>query len=260
MFRNIMLLSLLVASTVALLASDASAVWINGKWVTKGVQCSGEATVKNVDKNKVTIACGVDLTPPMNNEPNVILVCQNPGGNISIGNAFVNDAIFDVALIVPNPNDIKKGKTTFQAVLGGGGIAPNDPACEEEDGSFDIYCNCDHDDFCQTLREACPNTNWAPIDVVPLAMTATAATYFCNNDGSHSCPCNPTITDTNNAFACASATGSNNDPWTFDWSETGGELVPWAIEVSECTLPDPGTFQFGEQREYDCTVILDEGL
>jgi hypothetical protein len=256
-----MLLSLLVASTVALVAPDASAVWINGQWFSKGVQCTGEATVKNVDKNMVTITCSVDLTPPMNNEPNVILVCRNPGGNISIGNAFVNEAIFDVALIVPNPNDIKKGKTTFQAVLGGGGIAPNDPACVEEDGSFDIYCNCDHDDFCQTLREACPNPNWVPIDVVPLAMTATVATYFCNNDQDnngdpiHSCPCDPTITDPQNAFACASATGSNNDPWTYNWQ---GGPVPWAREVSECTLPDPGTFQFGEQREYDCTVIIDE--
>lgn len=257
MVRNITVLGMLVTSVVVLAASDASAVWINGKWVAKGVKCTGEATVKNVDNNPVTIACSADITPPLNGGPNVKVVCQNPGGNISIGNAFVQTAIFDVALVVPNQQDVKKGKTTFSAILGTGGLAPEVPGC-----NGDIYCNCDNDPtgFCQTLREAsCPNDNWAPVDVVPITMTATAATYFCDNDnGQHSCPCDPTITNPTNAFACASATCSNPNPWTFDWSQTGG-LQAWAKEVSTCTLPNPDTLQFGEQREYDCTVILDEG-
>jgi hypothetical protein len=257
MLRKIMVFGLFVASMIVLAASDARAVWINGRWVSKGVLCEGEATVKNIDNNPVSIACSAEITQPADpQEPNVIITCQNPGGNISSGTAFVDNATLDVGLFVPYDVD-KKGKTTFIAILGSGSLAPQSDLCEEGD----IYCNCDNDPtgFCQTLRLSCPNNNWAPIDLVPIRMTATAATYFCDNDGFHLCPCDPTISDTAYKSACASATGRAQDPWTFNWADTGGMLVPWAREVSDCTLPNPETWQYGDRRPYDCTVIIDEG-
>jgi hypothetical protein len=257
MVRKILITGLFMATMVVLAAYDANAVWINGKWVAKGVQCSGESIVKNIDQNQVTVFCDaqveVELSPVCEEgSPNAIVVCQNPGGNISIGRAFVNLDVFDAALTVPFVAD-RKGKIGWVAILGTEGI---NPPFNENCDVGDISCYCDYDSSCSALRANCPNLNWRPVDVVPICMTATAATYYCDNDQVHNCPCDPTITDTTNPYACASNKGGGNPPWTFDWSITGG-LVPLAMEVSECFLPDPDTWTFGERREYSCNVVFD---
>jgi hypothetical protein len=259
-----MVQSLLIINLIALVIPDARAVWINGVWVSKGVQCKGEATVKNIYQNMVSISCSAEVTANPNNPEgdNGILICQNPGGNISIGNAFVHPGFFKTALFVPHTSD-KKGKTTFSAILESGVLAPQSTYCKDGD----IYCNCDNDPtgVCQALREQCPNPNWVPIDFTPIWITGTVRTDFCDNKEDHSCPCDPSITDAGFPYACASATGVNNDPWTFVWGSAtyppwwDEDPIPWAIEMSECELPNPETLRFGEQREYDCTVILDEG-
>jgi hypothetical protein len=243
-----------VMCLVALTATNADAgFWLNGRYYAKGVQCDGEATVKNIDKNMVSIACSVD--PPAGGEFEIILVCQNPGGNISTGRAFVDNLAFEVGLGTAQLPADRKGKVTFSTVVNGDGITPpQHPNCP----TGDAYCNCDFDDACRTLRGFCPNDNWLPIDATPINMQATVATYYCNNVTGKSCPCDPNVTNPSDPFVCATATGIAKSPWSFDWSVTNNQLVPAALEVSECTLPNPDTWRFGENRQYDCTVILDQ--
>jgi hypothetical protein len=248
MFRKLITAGLLVTSGLLVAPPDANAVWINGVWYAKGAECEGEATVKNVDKNKVTIACNVDL--PDTGNPNVVVVCQNPGGNISTGLAFVHLATFDPALTVGQISDLKKGKTTYDAIVNASGVNPPPPTDTGVCTEGDLYCYCDNDEACRNLRDqACPNHNWLPIDATPIEMKATSASYYCVDDSTHQCPCDPTITNPSDPKACASALCSGKNPYTFDYT---GSPVPLAYQVQYCDLPNPATWRFGEKRKYNC--------
>ncbi len=259
MLHKMIVFWLVAVSMIILAASDVQAgYYLNGRYYAKGVECLGESVVKNINKNMVSLACSVDP-----GTVGVILVCQNPGGNLSTGRAFIQGLLFNQGLATAQISPDKNGKVTFDSVVNAQGINPPQNAnCAQGDA----YCNCSYDTTCTALRGYCPNDNWLPIDVTPIDMTATVAEYFCNNDGYHTCPCDPNITPadvtidpTLEVKRCATATGNGKAPWSYDWSLTGGNLVPAAIEVSDCSLPDPNTWQFGESRQYGCTVVLDQG-
>jgi hypothetical protein len=250
MLRKIMVLGLVAVSMIVLAAFDAHGYWINGHYVAKGVECKGESVVQNIDKNWVSLACWVESAT------DVIVVCQNPGGNISKGEAFISDISFNEGLSTATISPDKKGKVTFDTVASAAGInPPQNSNC----ALGDAYCNCSYDAACSKLRAYCPNDNWLPIDVTPVKMVATVAEYFCDNDYNangdhiHMCACDPSKTDPNDSFACATATGNGRYPWSYNWS---GYPVPAAFETSYCELPDPDTWQYGESRQYNCCTPL----
>jgi len=220
--------------------------WLNGKYYTKGVQCDAQGQVKNINKNQLSLACTIE--PPVNEPQEVILVCKNKGGHIGTGRVFTQNITFNGGFAVGTASPDKKGVANFiGAISNAAGVAQTqeecnaNPACSGPGG----------------LRQLCININgndatWLPIDVVPIKMIATVADYFCDNDGLHTCPCDPSITDTSDVHACATSLGGGNPPWSFTYT---GEPVPAGIEKSSCVLPNPETYVFGEQRPYNCTVI-----
>ena len=219
--------------------------WLNGKYYTKGVQCDAQGQVKNVDKNQLSLACTID--PPVNEPQEIILVCQNHGGHIGTGRVFTQDITFSTALTIGTASPDKKGVANFiGAISNAAGVTATTQA------------ECDTNPACVELRQFCININgndatWLPVDVVPIKMVATVADYFCDNDGLHKCPCDPSITTSpqTNVKACATFLGGGNPPWSFTW----GQLVPAGIQKSSCVLPNPETYVFGEQRQYNCTVV-----
>lgn len=217
--------------------------WLNGKYYAKGVQCDAQGQVKNVDKNQLSLACTVE--PPVNEPQEVILVCQNGGGHIGTGRVFTQNITFDTGFAVGTASPDKKGIANFiGAIVNAAGVATT----REQ---------CDANPACVQLRQLCININgndatWVPVDVVPINMIATVADYFCDNDGLHLCPCNPSITNTTDVHACATSLGGGNPPWSFNYT---GAPVPAGKEKSRCVLPNPETYVVGEQRQYNCTVI-----
>lgn len=246
-FKRILTICLCVLGLLVFANPDVEAgYWLNGKYYTKGVQCDAQGQVKNVDKNQLSLACSI--TPPVNEPQEIILVCQNNGGHIGTGRVFTQNLTFSTALTIGTASPDKKGVANFiGAISNAAGVAQT-------------QAECDANPDCVTLRQLCININgndatWLPVDVVPIKMIATVADYFCDNDGLHLCPCNSSIINTSDVHACATFLGGGNPPWSFNWNQTGGQLVPAGIEKSSCVLPNPETFVVGEQRQYNCTLI-----
>ncbi len=244
MFKWVPTICLCVLGLLVFANPDAEAgYWINGKYYAKGVQCDAQGQVKNVDKNQLSLACTVE--PPVNEPQEVILVCQNGGGHIGTGRVFTQNITFNTGFAVGTASPDKKGVANFiGAIVNGAGVAKT-------------RAECDANPACVELRRLCININgndatWVPVDVVPINMIATVADYFCDNDGLHLCPCNPSITNTTDVHACATSLGGGNPPWSFNYT---GAPVPAGKEISRCVLPNPETYVVGEQRQYNCTVI-----
>ncbi|MBX3324833.1 MAG: hypothetical protein U0223_17270 [Nitrospira sp.] len=247
MFKRVLAICVCVLGLSVFATPNVEAgYWLNGKYYTKGVQCDAQGQVKNVDKNQLSLACTID--PPVNEPQEVILVCQNGGGHIGTGRVFTQNITFNTGFAVGTSSPDKKGVANFiGAIVNAAGVATT-------------RAECDANPACVELRQLCININgndatWVPVDAIPIKMIATVADYFCDNDGLHTCPCDPSITNTTDVHACATSLGGGNPPWSFNWSLTGGLLVPAGKEKSSCVLPNPETYVFGEQRPYNCTVI-----
>lgn len=243
-FKGVSTIFLCVVGLLVCANSDAEAgYWLNGKYYAKGVQCDAQGQVKNIDKNQLSLACTVE--PPVNEPQEVILVCQNGGGHIGTGRVFTQNITFNAGFAVGTASPDKKGVANFiGAIVNAAGVA-------------NTRAECDANPACQELRRLCINLNgndatWVPVDVVPVNMIATVADYFCDNDGLHLCPCNPSIANTTDVHACATSLGGGNPPWSFSYT---GAPVPAGKEKSRCVLPNPDTYVVGEQRPYNCTVI-----
>ncbi|MFO0701745.1 MAG: hypothetical protein U0236_21200 [Nitrospira sp.] len=244
MFNGVPTICLCVLGLLIFANPDVEAgYWLNGKYYTKGVQCDAQGQVKNIDKNQLSLACTVE--PPVNEPQEVILVCQNGGGHIGTGRVFTQNITFNTGFAVGTASPDKKGVANFiGAIVNAAGVAKT-------------RAECDANPACVQLRQLCININgndatWVPVDVVPINMIATVADYFCDNDGLHLCPCNPSITNTTDVHACATSLGGGNPPWSFNYT---GAPVPAGKEKSRCVLPNPETYVFGEQRQYNCTLI-----
>ena len=248
-FKRVLTICLCVLGLLVFANPEVEAgYWLNGKYYTKGVECDGEGTVKNIDKNMVSLACSI--APPVNEPMEIILVCRNRGGHIGTGRVFTQNLTFNVALSPGTVIPGNKGKVFFTAISNAAGVTAQ---TKEE---------CDANPACVELRQYCININgndssWLPVDVIPIKMKATVATYFCDNQAGFQCPCDPSITPTagNQTYRCATSLGAGKTPWTFDWNQTGGQLVPAAVENSSCELPNPETFEVGERRQYTCAVV-----
>lgn len=243
-FKRVLTICLCAVGLLVFANPDVEAgYWFNGKYYTKGVQCDGQGQVRNIDKNQMSMACIIE--PPVNEVQEVILVCQNHGGHIGTGRVFTQEISFNTAQTVGTASPDKKGVANFiGAISNAAGVATT-------------QAECDANPDCVTLRQLCININgndstWLPVDVVPIKMIATGATYFCDNDGTHLCPCNPSLTNTSDVHACATSLGGGNPPWSFAYT---GAPVPAGKEKSRCVLPNPETYEVGEQRQYNCTVI-----
>jgi len=249
-FKGVSTIFLCVLGLLVFANSDAEAgYWLNGKYYTKGVQCDAQGQVKNIDKNQLSLACTVE--PPVNQPLEIILVCKNRGGHIGTGRVFTQNLTFNTALAIGTASPDKKGVANFiGAIVNAAGVAQTEEECIQNQA-----CSGPNG-----LRQLCININgndstWLPVDVIPINMIATVADYFCDNDGSHTCPCDPSIINnpnTLNVRACATYLGGGNPPYSFNYS---GVPEPAGKEKSSCVLPNPETYVYGEQRPYNCTVI-----
>ncbi|MEK7760045.1 MAG: hypothetical protein AAB433_00550 [Nitrospirota bacterium] len=249
------MIALMGLSVLALAASDAFALTLSsGSFRTKGVSCTGTG---NVQGGTVSGNCTVADDP--NTE--VIIICRNPGGNISTGKAFIPTVNFPATQGPVEGGDIdKKGKASFTAVTNADGINLN----------FD-GAQCAGNPACAALQQFCPNPNWVPVDVVPIKFIGVLTLYYCDNDNIHTCTCDPTLDETGNVNTatsgpvnrCATATSAktSTNTWSFVWSDVAvpfgvidhSDIVPAAAPISySCTLPNPDNFVFGSSVPYDC--------
>lgn len=153
-----------------------------------------------------------------------ILFCLNPTNKKITGEAAIQEVTFGDS--VGLGQNLKKGKTKYIGTARANGLATSD-------------AECDLDPDCMALRERCVNPNWVPYNLVPISMMVTLEQFACTD--SEECPC--------------SATGENGLPLCFDHDTTDLDIDPEGRLTYACTLPNPDTYELGELRQYDCSLV-----
>lgn len=238
MCRRAMLIAMVGISIFAIWLVEAFASnvrWLGGTLTCKGVRCNYEVSGTPGGTKLTTGTCQPD------DIREAFLFCLNPAnksvGGSRQGEAFTQIVQFDLGLGI-GATTKTRGRSRYNLISNAEGTADADT---DGDGII-TDAECDLSEACAVLRQFCVNPNWVPQDVVPITFCAAMQVWECASADVTECPCDPTL--------LAGEPGACKD---HDNNALNG-ITPMMAgdKILFCTLPDPSTYRFGEERVYDC--------